>query len=187
MEKYRNTHASYQVTMNIVSVDVIRKRPDYVIPCDPNLRIEDNKIRYSMMTKFGCIPAFMAPFVDEHLETFKSCNQTQYAKINEMGSGSIQAQGLYTRPCIESNSIVTATEGISLIRNKSVVAGRLAFQLHYLSDMYRETASVRAFDFSTMWSQIGGFIGMFLGYSLLQAPELAQKCIIRIHTLLRKF
>ena len=26
---------------------------------------------------------------------------------------------------------------------------------------------------ATVWSQIGGFIGIFLGYSLLQIPELA--------------
>ena len=137
------------------------------------------------MTKFGCIPAFMAPFVDEHVETFKSCNQTQYAKINAMGSGFIQAQELYTPPCIESNSIVTATEGTSWMHRNVAAEGMLTFQLHYLSGMYRETESVRAFDISALWSQIGGFIGMFLGYSLLQVPELAQKCIIRINTLLR--
>ena len=188
-EKNRHTQARYKVTMNIVSVDVIRKRSDYVIPCDPNLRIEDNKIRRSIMTKFGCIPAFMAPFVDESwaVETFQPCNQTQYAKMDEMGSGFIQAEELYTPPCIESNSIVTATEGTALISKKKAAEGRLTFELHYSSDIYRETVSVTAFDFATLWSQIGGFIGIFLGYSLMQVPELAQQCIARIKTLLRNF
>ena len=188
-EKNRHTQARYKVTMNIVSVDVIRKRSDYVIPCHPNLRIEDNKIRRSIMTKFGCIPAFMVPFVDEScaVETFQPCNQTQYAKIDEMGSGFIQAQELYTPPCIESNSIVTATEGTALISKKKAAEGRLTFELHYSSDIYREAVSVTAFDFATLWSQIGGFIGIFLGYSLMQVPELAQQCIARIKTLLKNF
>ena len=143
------------------------------------------------MAKLGCIPAFMAPFVNESwaVATFQSCNQTQYAEINEMGVGFIQAHELYTPPCTESNSIVTATDGTELIRmmewKESLMEGKFIFQLHYSSDMYRETVSVMAFDFATLWSQIGGFIGMFLGYSLLQVPELAQKCIIRINTLLR--
>ena len=48
------------------------------------------------------------------------------------------------------------------------------FEIEYLTHSYRETANKMAFDMATLWSQIGGFIGMFLGYSLLQVPELAE-------------
>ena len=189
LKEKRNTHARYKVTMNIVSVDVIRKRQDYVIPCDPNLVSEDNKIRQSMMTMFGCIPAFMAPFVDEYVagKEFESCNQTQYAKINHLGLDFKQIQKLYTPPCTEMNSIVTVTDVIAKMKEGAETRGRLTFQLDYSTDIYRETVSVLAFDLATLWSQIGGFIGIFLGYSLSQVPEMAQQCIIRINTRLRNF
>ena len=184
-----NTHARYKITMNIVSVDLIRKRPDYVIPCDPNLISEDSKIRQGMMTRFGCIPAFMAPFVDEYVavKEFESCNQTQYAEINNVGLDFKQIQKLYTPPCTEMNSIVTVTDVIAKMKENAKTEGRLTFQLDYSTDIYRETVSVLAFDLATLWSQIGGFIGIFLGYSLSQVPEMAQQCIIRINTRLRNF
>ena len=46
--------------------------------------------------------------------------------------------------------------------------------LDYVTDSYRETVNTLAFDMATFWSQVGGFIGIFLGYSLLQVPELVK-------------
>ena len=37
---------------------------------------------------------------------------------------------------------------------------------------FRETRNVKAFGLLSLWSQIGGFVGIFLGYSLLQVPEI---------------
>ena len=48
----------------------------------------------------------------------------------------------------------------------------IEFTSEYLTDVYKETVIKLAFDMATLWSQVGGFIGMFLGYSLLQIPEL---------------
>ena len=137
--------------------------------------------------RFGCIPAFMAPFADEYVavKKFEPCNQTQYAEINNVGLDFKKIQKMYTAPCTEMNIIVTVTDAIANMRKNAATRGRLTFQLHYSSDIYRETVSVLAFDLATLWSQIGGFIGIFLGYSMLQVPELAQKCMIRIKTLLQ--
>ena len=116
-----------------------------------------------------------------------SCNQTQYAKINNVGLDFKQIQKFYTPPCTEMNGIVTVTDVIAKMKENAKTRGRLTFQLHYSTDIYRETMSVLAFDLATLWSQIGGFIGIFLGYSLSQVPEMAQQCIIRINTRLRNF
>ena len=37
---------------------------------------------------------------------------------------------------------------------------------------YEEVTNTRSFDFASFVSGVGGFIGIFLGYSILQVPEL---------------
>ena len=39
---------------------------------------------------------------------------------------------------------------------------------------YEEVLNTRSFDFASFVSGVGGFIGIFLGYSILQIPELVE-------------
>ena len=41
--------------------------------------------------------------------------------------------------------------------------------------MFQEIDNVRDFTLESCWSAIGGFVGIFVGYSLLQLPEVATK------------
>ena len=43
------------------------------------------------------------------------------------------------------------------------------------NEMYQEIDNVRYFTLESCWSAIGGFVGIFVGYSLLQLPELFVK------------
>ena len=38
--------------------------------------------------------------------------------------------------------------------------------------MYTEITNLQDFDMPMLWSSMGGFVGMFLGYSLWQCPEM---------------
>ena len=40
----------------------------------------------------------------------------------------------------------------------------------FSSDYFEETKNMREFDHTNLWGNIGGFIGMILGMSLLQIP-----------------
>ena len=41
----------------------------------------------------------------------------------------------------------------------------------YMDENYHEIVNLREFTIASFWSSAGGFIGMFLGYSLLQVPD----------------
>ena len=45
---------------------------------------------------------------------------------------------------------------------------RMRFEINYNAEIYKESVNRRAFSLGHVWSSIGGFVGMFLGYSLLQ-------------------
>ena len=44
--------------------------------------------------------------------------------------------------------------------------------VNYLEEMYQEIVNHRDFDMEMLGSSVGGFVGMFLGYSLWQCPEM---------------
>ena len=43
------------------------------------------------------------------------------------------------------------------------------------SDYFEETTNVREFESKILWANIGGYVGMILGISLLQAPTIIEK------------
>ena len=48
----------------------------------------------------------------------------------------------------------------------------LNMNFQYRTDQYLEIDNKRDFGVRNLWSSIGGFVGIFLGYSLLQLPEI---------------
>ena len=57
--------------------------------------------------------------------------------------------------------------------------GMLGFTLYYGSKNYKYFRNVRSFGIYDLWSQIGGFIGMLLGYSLIQTPSIMREVIAK--------
>ena len=41
----------------------------------------------------------------------------------------------------------------------------------YIDDFYQEIKDVQEVSFETFFSGVGGFVGIFIGYSLLQIPD----------------
>lgn len=47
----------------------------------------------------------------------------------------------------------------------------IMLKFKFLQDTFEELTQEKAFGFELLWSNIGGFVGIFIGYSLLQVPE----------------
>ena len=182
-----NTDIKQEIKLKVAYVDVLRRRADSINPCDVELQNEDNKIRHSIIDAVGCIPAFTSLFLNESLllnesSKYPSCSKTEYRRIFELYGNFLQTKNWYTQPCTKMSTIVTMadpvieTSGVAsdLLFTGSKQGFRIEFTLEYLTESYRETITKLAFNMATLWSQVGGFIGMFLGYSLLQLPELAE-------------
>ena len=50
--------------------------------------------------------------------------------------------------------------------------GAIHISIIYSNTEYQEIVNSRDFDFDSMWSGIGGFVGIFTGYSLFVVPDL---------------
>ena len=173
-----------QINLKVISVDVLRKRANSIESCDPRLHNEDNKIRHSIINVIGCIPAFTKPFLNQSLllndfSTYRKCNKSQYDRIYKISRDFLETKSWYTQPCTTMSTIVSMTDSIKerpavLAMLRPMKGFGIDLKLEYLTGSYRETVNKLAFDMATLWSQVGGFIGIFLGYSLLQVPELVE-------------
>ena len=69
-------------------------------------------------------------------------------------------------PCNEMNVVSSTVIGQSL--DKYI----FELEINYLSEIFQEIQNKKDFGFEAFWSSIGGFVGIFLGYSMLQIPEM---------------
>lgn len=176
-------HKGYQyvIRMRNNAVEVLRKRPNAVKRCNVNLLDDDSQWRQSVIKAVSCIPTFMRRFeLNAYLQklSLPECNQDQYRKIEDMYApydNFETASKLYIEPCTQMSSVVTTTESLAHYDNSNSTI--LVLKFDYTED-YRETVNKRAFGFTTLWSQIGGFIGIIIGYSVMQIPKTLEELFI---------
>ena len=79
-----------------------------------------------------------------------------------------RGQELYTQPCLQMTFTYNYKE------TKREISGgsqKIHFIITHESKVYKMIENYREFGLGGLWSGIGGLVGMFLGYSLLQIPN----------------
>lgn len=154
-------------SIHINQVEVLRKRPDGAVPCNKSLENEDVLWRERIMQKVGCVPPYWSelhPSSDSTLNNLNKCNTSKQLQLISKDflppRHTDNGTSLYIGPC---NQL-----GITASVMQSDLEENLILGFNYVVEEYRETVNRRAFGFKSLWSQIGGFIGMFLGCGLLQ-------------------
>ena len=157
----------------VSQVHVLRKRVDANDPCDPNVN-DDQAAMRTVMKKINCIPPYWIQMVPRSL-SYPRCNTSADLRVvYNIVQAPDKLMGIfnqYTEPCNKLSSVVTFQEKMKNIYNDNAT---FLVEFNYLEDMYQEITNKRDFDMGMLWSTMGGFIGMFLGYSLWQCPEMTQ-------------
>ena len=68
---------------------------------------------------------------------------------------------------------------LTLQKDTFIGDGKMEVSIIYLTSQYQEVINIPDFGFDSMFSGIGGFVGIFLGYSFLQATELIKTVMFR--------
>ena len=165
-----------RIIISLSKVDIIRKRPDANIPCDPNHNSDDDYLwRNATLSLLGCLPSFWKTFANEH-SMLPACNSSSQLKkfflqrthdmIDDLSDLDDNITSLYTPPCDEMS--LTA----SFYDKPNGNSKELAIRVGYPKRTFKEIVNRKAFNFEAFWSGVGGFVGIFLGYSLMQLPEI---------------
>ena len=171
---YGNNQIDYQIS----SISLMRFRENANDRCDPKL-IDDNAEWMAYVTnKLGCKPFYWKTLVhhDYHGHEALGLCTTRSQMKNLMDywpmDGGHLANGVfehYDRPC-QRMTVFTNVMQRRYGENDNYDGLKLKFQLQ--NQFYQEILNVRDFGLDSLWGNIGGYVGIFCGYSLLQAPGL---------------
>ena len=179
IKETQNNNYGDGVMFEIDFVSLLRKRAGAKSPCNQGLDDEDSKIRQTMMEVIGCVPIYWVPFTDPSLGLTKCNSSKQYQEFFEFLDinsnygfvdnrfGKISTlMGDELPPCNEMTLFFKRHNGNYWYESN------LILKFDYRLDKYQEIRNKRDWDIENVWSASGGFIGMFLGMSLFQVPDL---------------
>ena len=154
---------SRHITISPTLVSVLRKRPDANEPCNPDLYDDDEQVRSQIMSLIGCIPPYWKPLQSKPIDLNDCKSSLQLKKAYDQIKQYKTVMNNYDPPCDEMSILSVLTIYMDSF---------LTIQIPYTGDKYEEIINEKDFGVEMFWSSIGGFIGIFLGYSLLQLPEI---------------
>ena len=169
--------------IEIKRIDITRKRENANEPCNSRIDTTDDYewIKHAIrMVK--CVPSYWKSFYEWQNSTFSICQEThEYRKFSELINDPLKrplVTATYKPPCsemsFESKRYFRKTRGVDYVLG----SGKLFIKIKFLDDSYHETKYIRKVTMDTFCSNAGGFVGMLLGYSVLQVPNIFFECMM---------
>ena len=160
-------NGSYAMKFQIATLEVMKFRNKKLLPCDMNWKKDDKEIRRDLISKLKCIPPYWKQ--DFYID-YKDCSQTELKDLYSIVSWEREM-----KPCrVMSQLLFSNSEfPISFFDDKfeSGYSGNyFVVYIYYPDNTYKEIRMVKAFDIETLIGNGGGYLGLFLGYSVLQLP-----------------
>ena len=163
--------------LGIRQMQVLRRRHTSEFSCNTDVDSNvDMRWKEAVIENVGCIPTYWKNLDQSKIFQEKRLRDCQnHWDYDNMSHIIVDASHDYepscTWPSLSSSMIQkNLTKSESAIVNISY-DNTLTISIAHESDHYMEIRHVQEICFEDVWSQIGGIIGIFLGYSLTNIPE----------------
>ena len=148
---------------------IIKRRADYREPCNSEIQDYDTHLISAIINITECIPPYWKELAKGN-PTWQLCTsqlqlQMAYAELRNWTN----VIKTHDRPCIDMYNIV-GWNWLDVEGTKKY--DEIQIKFYYQEHFYQELEYLPDFDFETFISNIGGFVGIFLGYSMMQFPDL---------------
>ena len=149
----------------------IKKRHDSNEKCNPNIKNYDQYLQQKMAEKLveeiECVPIYLKVLLSNE-SGFDVCQSpTKLKKAYQLLQDLKTNIKKYEKPCDEI--LVLSIDSIN--NNPIPIPDDIAIKFIYTEKMYEEIQHIKALGFENWLSNVGGFVGIFLGYSMMQFPE----------------
>ena len=182
---------SFIITVN--HIKLIKRRHSSNQKCNQHLHNDDNRFLKEASKILGCIPIFWRDITEswKRLSNFSYCtdprNYTFYhSTLGQRFDTRYLVYKEYDPPC--SKMLVTydisTREDENFMREYLKIEGDLLIKIIYRSDEYEYIKNLQKFDEESLFSQVGGFIGIMLGASLLHIPDILANIIPKLKRML---
>ena len=148
----------------ISQVKTLKKRPDSNDPCNEDIVNYDQYFQEQVVKKLGCIPPYWVSIFSD-INQLEEC--TTPTKLRD-ASLIIEHHRIKEITCTEMNLL-----SIDSINNKPHdVPSDVSIAFYYPEKTFEEIRYTKMMEFVGWLSNVGGFVGIFLGYSIMQFPQL---------------
>ena len=152
----------------IQHVTVLKMRKNSNQPCDDTILDDDVKFIDTVVKKTGCIPIYLKSLISDD-SRYKECqSQEQFQKAYQILNNNKNTLLSYEPPCVDMNVLIRDQLSEPLENQQK----EIDIKLTYSERRYQEIINTRDFGMDTFWISVGGFVGLFLGYSISQIPDL---------------
>ena len=186
-EELDNNKTSNNIEIQLSQMNVVKQRPDGVNPCNPNAYEDDRKFWNAIFRRISCLPPYWKFWKESFLQARgnstiqENCkNEAQFKELRQFTNPDTKYDHLATKQSLISSFKPSCNEmGINVNIKESGKFNHLedadpeivTFKFIYMMQKYQEIKNERDFGLEMLWSSIGGFVGMFIGYSMLQVLE----------------
>lgn len=153
--------------LKISNAVVERSRPDSNIPCNNEIDDDDKYLLHQIVERVGCVPPYWKNYFNDTNRIVDCKTSEELAKLSEHIENYEGVLYSYAPPCVDMTVQAVSNKDRGNPRdNETLVI------FSYMERFYQEISNTQDFSFESFWSTVGGFIGIFLGYPLLQLPDL---------------
>ena len=151
---------------------IIRRRADYREPCNSAIQDYDFYLMTAIINNTECIPSYWKETMRDDSRLKLCTTQHQHHMVYEKIRNWKSIIKNHDQPCVDMHTIV----GSNWLDTKDTQkSDEIRMKFSYQEQYYQEIKYLPDFDLETFISNIGGFLGIFLGYSMLQIPEIIGK------------
>ena len=170
------------VQIAITNVKLILKRNKKEEMCDETILGDDLTWIQQVAIDVGFVPIFWAEKIPKNIELGPCQNYYQYSRTALHASDFWNVTQKFTPPCRYLNALSSSQFGNARIlglspeiRKKLESHKGIYFRILYKTNEYEEITNERLFNEWDLFGQIGGIVGIMLGFSVLQVPQILRK------------
>ena len=160
---------SFSIVYDIRGVEVIRLRNKRGETCYDDIKYDyDSEVFKEILDNAECKPPYTSLRDD-----LKICDdQSKMKEINQNHSKLFSGLHLGFKPC---NLLVKVNYEVTEIDTEETDPASFTINFNYKDDQIKVIQMVRAYDLGALVGNVGGYIGLFLGYTLMMIPEILKR------------
>ena len=168
---FSSTLASYDkdriLQLTVSQVIKLINRPDSNIRCyDDGVITDDIRLKDELIKHIDCIPIYWKNLLSKTRQK-KLCKSPEQMRIAYSQLKLYKEYfSTYDRPCVDMKTLVRYSKELPQLNHEFVI------NIVYKDNVFQEIRNDKEFTFESFFSSLGGFLGIFLGYSMLQIPDL---------------
>ena len=177
------TNGSYNLKFHVRGMEVIQHRYKSSDPCDVDWINYDQQARKAMIHENKCIPSY---WKNEFQLNYPLCSTAKQMKNFYLD----EKWNQHTRPCRILTKISYSLSEYAATRYGAAYGeeyknNHINAQFYFPREHYKEIELVRSLDTQTLIGNAGGYIGLCLGYTILQIPTFLGYLFEKVTSLFR--